>query len=64
MIRETAARLAAHPSGTGRVSLGISRQALAAREARVQENADKLLYLYEMDQIIPVQSIPIERGLI
>ena len=34
------------------------------RAARVQMNADKLLYLYEIDQIIPVQLIPIERGLI
>ena len=27
-------------------------------------NADKLLYLYETDQIIPIQLIPIEWGLI
>ena len=37
---------------------------VVARAARVHLNADKLLYLYEIDQIIPVQLIPIERGLI
>jgi len=37
---------------------------VAARAACVRLNADKLLYLYEIDQMICAQLIPIERSLI